>query len=75
MAREYSARMVELVEEGLFNKDMLIIDLLNQLSESDVKEFVEREGYFGFEDLDPEYDAHLEDQAREDAYCREVMEY
>lgn len=75
MAREYANRLINLVDEGLFDKDMLIIDLVNQLSDYAIEKFVKREGYYGFEDLDPEYLAHLEDQAQEDAYCREVMEY
>jgi hypothetical protein len=66
--------MIDLVDEGMFNKDMLIIDLLNQLSDYAIEKLVKREGYYGFEDLDPEYLAHLEDQAQEDAYSREVME-
>lgn len=74
MARAYAKRMIDLVDEGIFNKDMLIVDLLNQLSDYAIEKLVKREGYYGFEDLDPEYLAHLEDQAQEDAYSREVME-
>ena len=75
MVRKYANRLIDLVDEGLFDKDMLIADLVSQLSDYAIEKFVKREGYYGFEDLDPEYLAHLEDQAQEDAYSREVMEY
>ena len=51
MAREYTKRMMELTEEGIFDKDILIQDLLGFLSEDDVEEFVRRNDFFGFEDL------------------------
>lgn len=51
MAREFTTRMLEQLEEGLFNKDDLIHDLLNYLSEDEVKDFVRRQDFYGFEDL------------------------
>jgi hypothetical protein len=72
MSREYTNRLLELVDEGMFDRDILIRNILSFMSEQDVKDFVKCEDYFGFEDLDPEYLAHLEDQAQEDMYCRET---
>lgn len=51
MAREFTSRMLELLNEGTFNKDDLIHDLLNYLSENEVKDFVRRQDFYGFEDL------------------------
>lgn len=51
MSREFTSRMIELLEEGLFNKDDLIVDLLNFLSEDEVKCFVKRQDFYGFEHL------------------------
>ena len=51
MSREFTKRMMELNEEGMFDKDILIQDLLGFLSEDDVENFVRRNDFFGFEDL------------------------
>ena len=51
MSREFTKRMMELVEEEMFDKDILIQDLLSFLSENDVENFVRRNDFFGFEDL------------------------
>lgn len=74
MVRKYANRLIDLVDEGLFDKDILIAELVNQLSDYAIEKFVKREGYYGFEDLDPEYLAHLEDQAQEDSYMRQFDE-
>ena len=51
MAREFTSRMLELLDDGMFNKDDLIHDLLNYLCEDEVKDFVRRSDFIGFEDL------------------------
>jgi hypothetical protein len=51
MAREFTTRMHELLDDGMFNKDMLIFDLLEYLTEDEVKDFVRRNDYYGFKDL------------------------
>lgn len=51
MAREFTARMMEMTEEGSFDKDTLILELLNFLSEDEVKKFVRYCDFAGFEDL------------------------
>ena len=50
-AREFTNRMLELVEEGCFDKDQLIADLLAWCSERSVAEFVEAYELTGFADL------------------------
>ena len=40
-AREYTVRLMEAVDDGMVDKDQLIRDLVNWMSEQDVKEFVE----------------------------------
>lgn len=37
--REYTNKIIEMVDEGLIDRDILIRDLLNYMSESDVAEF------------------------------------
>lgn len=39
MSREYTNRIVELVDDGVLDKDTLILGLLKWMSESDVKDF------------------------------------
>ena len=40
--RKYTGKILEMVDEGIVDHHMLIIDLLNWMSESDVKEFYNR---------------------------------
>lgn len=51
MVREFTSRMIDLNDEGMFDKDQLILDLLNWMPEGDVKQFVRAYDFFGFEDL------------------------
>ena len=51
MARQFTARMLDLLEEEMFNKDILILELLNYMSEQEVKNFVEEQDFVGFKDL------------------------
>lgn len=59
MAREYTNKMIELLEEGVFNKDELIRDLLSWLSEYDVKEFYEK-FVLGDGEEDEDYDDSMD---------------
>lgn len=43
--REYSAKLLEMVEEGILDKDQVILALVNYLSESDVEDLMETEGW------------------------------
>lgn len=54
MAREYTNKVLELVEEGAIDKDLCIRDLLSFLGEHEVKQFVEDYGYF-YEEEEEEY--------------------
>lgn len=58
MPRTYTTALLDAVDEGLFNKDSLIADLLGWMSEDEVKEFVQRN------DLMP----WLEDDSEDDEY-------
>ena len=48
MAREYTDRLLEVVEEGWFNKDDVILAFCKFLSEDDVKEFMRINFYEDF---------------------------
>ena len=52
--RKYTNKIIEMVDEGMFDRDMLIRDLLNYMSESDVENFYDQ--YYGYEDEDDELD-------------------
>lgn len=52
--REYTNKIIEMVDEGLIDRDILIRDLLNYMSESDVENFYDQ--YYGYEDEDDELD-------------------
>lgn len=51
MAREYSNRLYDLFEDGMFNTDQLVLSMIMWMSERDVKEYVIANGYMGFSDL------------------------
>lgn len=70
MAREYSNRLYELYEDGMFNTDQLVLSMIMWMSERDVKEFVQANQFFGFSDLpggpqDPDADDGQPDEAQE----------
>lgn len=56
--RKYTNKVIEMVDEGLLDRDTLIRDLLMWLSESDVEEFYERNlsDHDEDEDLDEGYE-------------------
>jgi hypothetical protein len=56
MVRKYTNKIIEMVDEGLLDRDMLIRDLLNYMSESDVKDFYVSLGIDEDEDLDEDDD-------------------
>jgi hypothetical protein len=39
--REYSMKLLDMVEEGILDKDAVICAMINYLSESDVKDMME----------------------------------
>lgn len=53
--REYTNKIIELVDEGLINRDELIRDLLNWLSEAEVEDFWDQnlsEDFETFEEIE-----------------------
>ncbi len=57
MTREYTKKLLDLIDEGVVDKDALILNLLNWMSEDFVKEFYEQ--YYESDEEDEEED--LED--------------
>ncbi len=56
--REYTKKLLDLIDEGVVDKDALILNLLNWMSEDFVKEFYEQ--YYEFdEDEEEEEDLDL----------------
>ena len=48
-SRPYTTRLLEMVEEGLIDKDSLINDLLGYLSESEVRHFCRSNDYIAYD--------------------------
>ena len=69
--RKYTNKIIELVDDGILDRDTLIRDLLLWMSESDVEEFYERnlraddEDEDDFEDVPVDYDDGQPDEAQE----------
>lgn len=40
--RKFTSKIIELIDEGMIDRDVLIRDLLNWMSEADVQEFFEQ---------------------------------
>ena len=53
-ARKVSKEFLELVDQGIFDKDALIVNLVNWLSEDELKEFVEANEYMFLDDEEEE---------------------
>ena len=45
MARAYTNKLLELVDEEMVDKNQLILELLTYMSEDEVKDFYNRKGY------------------------------
>lgn len=56
--REYTKKLLDLVDEGCIDKDKLVLDLLNWMSEDFVKEFYEQY----YESDDEEDDEYSEEE-------------
>lgn len=61
--REYTKKLLDLIDEGVVDKDTLILNLLNWMSEEFVKEFYEQYYESDFEEDEDEEDEeeNLED--------------
>ena len=63
--RKYTNKIIELVDDGIVDRDTLIRDLLCWMSESDVEEFYERNLRADDEDEDDFDDDGQPDEAQE----------
>lgn len=54
MSREYTVKILQFVEKGVIDKDLLIMNLLGWMSEDDVKSFYERHYQWDIEQLEEE---------------------
>jgi len=50
MARKYTNKLLEMIEEGLLNKDDVILACVNYMSESDVQDMMECNDFIEIED-------------------------
>ena len=57
MTREYTKKLLDLIDEGVVDKDALILNLLNWMSEDFVKEFYEQ--YYEYYEIDKEDEEDL----------------
>ena len=68
VSRKYTSALLDAVNEGMFDKDSLIADLLGWMSEADVQEFVRRNDLMPWledeEEEEDEYDGQP-DEAQE----------
>ena len=55
-AREYSMKLLDLVEEGILDRDAVICAMINYLSDSDVKQMMEVNEFIIEEDEEEEFD-------------------
>lgn len=53
-SRPYTTKLLDMVEQGVVDKDSLIQDLLGWMSEDEVKEFARRNDYIQDADEDDE---------------------
>lgn len=63
MSRDYTNKLLEMVEEGLLNKDTVILAFCNYMPEADVKDMMESEGFIEEEEEDFDEEDEEEDEA------------
>lgn len=72
MIRKFTNKLLEMVEYGIINEEILIKDLLNNMTDGEVEDFAIRNGYFlDEEDEEPEYpqdEIDEEEQYESDKY-------
>lgn len=56
MVREYTTKLIDLVEEGIIDSQTVLTNLVNWLSESDIQDFFKDEYKEFDEDNEDEYD-------------------
>ena len=57
VSRKYTSALLDAVDEGMFNKDDLIRDLVGWMSEDDVQEFVRRNDLMPWLETEEDEDA------------------
>ncbi len=58
MARKFTNQLLEMIEEGILDKDTVILACLNYMSESEVQDMAECNEFLSTEDEDSEDDCH-----------------
>lgn len=72
MSREYTNKLLELVEDGLLDRDTVIMACVKYMSEDDVKDMMEANEFILEEDEDSEWDGQpdeMQEWADFDADC------
>lgn len=64
MAREYTNKLLEMVEEGLLDKDQVILACVLHMSEDEVQDMMEKNEFL-LEDEHDEYDEYPEEDEDE----------
>ena len=57
VSRKYTTALLDAVDEGMYDKDLLIQDLLGYLSEAEVEDFVRKNDLMPWLETDEEEDA------------------
>ena len=57
VSRKYTAALLDAVDEGVFDRDSLIRDLVGWMSEDDVREFVRRNDLMPWLETEEDEDA------------------
>lgn len=70
MSREYTNKLLEMVEEGLLDKDTVIMACVKYMSEDDVKDMMEANEFI----LEDEDEDDLEEYPQEDIDAEEAHE-
>lgn len=55
MSRQYTNTLLEMIEDGLLDKDTVIMALVKYMSEDDVKDCMEHNEFITSEDNESEY--------------------
>lgn len=65
MSREYTNKLLELVEDGLLDRDTVIMACVKYMSEDDVKDMMEANEFILEEDEDEDEDSEWDGQPDE----------
>jgi hypothetical protein len=60
MSREYTNKLLEMVEEGLLDKDMVIMACVKYMSEDEVRDMMEANEFLEHEDEDDEDETFID---------------